>query len=160
MAVPFTKTKQYPEFDENFYPCFSNWSSSMSSAPLLKMNKACGDSVLWAIRTLEEAGYRAMQTFDLQASRLAHFDCPCPHHGTEKCDCQMVVLLVYQGQRSPITMIIHGSDHTSWFYLVNTPQQPVEHRLEITISRILNPQTDQSVAPVILSEESTPQEER
>src|SRR5690349_3807482 len=105
MAVPFTGTKQYPESDENPSPHFSTRSSFVDSTPLLKVNKACGDSALWATRRLEEAGYQTVRTFDLQASRLAQFDCPCPHHGTEKCDCQMVVLLVYKGKRNPSTMI-------------------------------------------------------
>jgi hypothetical protein len=143
MAVPFTEIKHYPEFDENSYIRISRRSSSMSSPSLLKVNKACGDSVLWATRRMEQAGYLIVRTFDLQGPRLAHFDCPCPHHGTEKCDCQMVVLLVYMGKRKPVTMIIHGSDQTSWFYLVNTPQQPVEHHLESTIQALL--EADQSV---------------
>lgn len=111
----------------------------MSSAPFLKVNKDCGNSVLWATRRLDRAGYQTMRTFDLRASHLAHFDCPCPQHGTQECDCQIVVLLVYQGKQAPITMIIHGSGRTSWFYLVNTPQQPVEPEREITIQAILAP---------------------
>ncbi len=149
MAVPLTETNQYPEFNENSYTRISRRSSSMSSPPLLKVNKACGDSVLWATHRLEEAGYQTVRTFDLQVSRLAHFDCPCPHHGTEKCDCQMVVLLVYMGKRKPVTMIIHGSDQTSWFYLVNTPQQSVEHHLESIIQELF--EADQSVTPATLT---------
>jgi len=109
----------------------------MGSTPLLKVNQACDDSVLWATQRLEKAGYQAVRTFDLQVAKRLHFDCPCPHHGMEKCDCQMVVLLVYKGKRRPITMLVHGYDQASWFYLVNTPQQPVEHRLEKTIQEVL-----------------------
>ena len=118
----------------------------MENRPLLKVNKACGDSVLWATQKLEKAGFQAMRTFDLQVSRLAHFDCPCPHHGTEKCDCQMVVLLVYKGKEKPVTMIIHGSDQASWFYLINTPQQPIERHLEIIIQGLLEADTSVTLA--------------
>lgn len=114
----------------------------MGNRPLLKVNTACGDSALWATHRLEEAGYHAIRTFDLQPARLAHFDRPCPQHGMEKCDCQLVVLLVYKGKRKPVTMIIHGYDQTSWFYLVSTSEQPVEHRLEKIIREVLNPQVD------------------
>ena len=158
MAVPLTEAKRYPEFDENPLPHSSTRSSFMDSTPLLKVNKACGDSVLWATQRLEEAGYQAMRTFDLQVSRLAHFDCPCPHHGTEKCDCQMVVLLVYKGQQKPVTMIIHGSDQASWFYLVNTPQQPIEHHLEIIIQELFA--ADPSVALATPFKETSPRDER
>ena len=127
----------------------------MDNTPLLKVNKACDDSVLWAIQRLDEVGYHAMRTFDLQTARLAHFnrlstapfDCPCPHHGTETCDCQMVVLLVYTGKQKPVTMLVHGSHRESWFYLVNTPQQPVEDNLEKTIQEALSMETDLLVLP-------------
>ncbi len=130
----------------------------MGSTPLLKVNKACDDSVLWATHRLEEAGFQAVRTFDLQVARLARFDCLCPHHGMENCDCQMIVLLVYKGKRGPITMLVHGYDQTSWFYLVNTPQQPVEPRLEKTIQEVLG--ADQLVAPATLSRKTTSHEER
>lgn len=108
-----------------------------STPPLLKVNKICDDAIPWATHRLEEAGYQAMQTFDLQVARQLHANYLCPYHGAEKCDCQMVVLLIYKGKRKPITMIVHGCDQASWFYLVNTPQQPVEHRLQKTIQDVL-----------------------
>ena len=78
-----------------------------------------------------------MQTFDLQLARQLHSNYSCPYHGVEKCDCQMVVLLIYKGKQKPITMIVHGCDQASWFYLVNTSQQPVEYCLKKTIQDIL-----------------------
>ena len=64
----------------------------MGSTPLLKVNQACDDSVLWATQRLEKAGYQAVRTFDLQVAKRLHFDCPCPHHGMEKCDCWLPLL--------------------------------------------------------------------
>ena len=69
---------------------------------------------------LTRAGYRVVQTFDLHAARLAHPDCPCPHHGTDNCNCQMVVLLVYQKRgAAPATLVIHGQDNRSWLSLAS-----------------------------------------
>ena len=116
-----------------------------SATPLLTVNKVCDDAIPWATHKLEEAGYHTMQTFDLQVARQLHFDglstahsnYSCPYHGAKKCECQMVVLLIYKGKRKPITMIVHGCDQASWFYLVKTPQHPVEHRLEKMIQEVL-----------------------
>ena len=128
----------------------------MDNTPLLKVNKACDDSVLWAFLRFEEAGYQAVRTFDLQAARMStHFDCPCPHHGTEKCDCQMVVLLVYIGTQDPVTMLIHGSQQESWFYLINTLQQPVEDALGKMIEDVLTLKKDSLIAPGTLPSETT-----
>ena len=57
---------------------------------------------------LAEDGLEVVLSFDLQATRSAHTSCTCPHHGTEQCDCQMVVLLVYDHQGVPITVVAHG----------------------------------------------------
>lgn len=55
------------------------------------------DEVIAAVTTtLSQRGYRVMRSFDLQEARTHHEkNCPCPHHGTELCTCQYVVLLVY-----------------------------------------------------------------
>ena len=109
-----------------------------ATSPFIILHRPCEDAVTWAAHTLEKTGFRAVRTFDLQAARLAHLDCPCPHHGTAQCDCQMVVLLVYQGDNPPATMVVHGSDETSWFYLINIPQQQVEQNLEKNIQKVLS----------------------
>jgi hypothetical protein len=87
---------------------------------------------------LELNGFQTVRTFDLQAARLAHLDCPCPHHGTAQCNCQMVVLLVYQGNSVPVTMVVHGTDKNSWFYLINISQQPVGQQLGRNIEEALS----------------------
>lgn len=109
-----------------------------TTSPFVIFRKPCAEAVLWAARKLEQSGLQTVRTFDLQATRLVHLDCPCPHHGTAQCNCQMVVLLVYQGNTPPATMVIHGNDETSWFYLINTPQQPVGQHLEKNIQAVLS----------------------
>lgn len=98
--------------------------------PFITVNKPCSESVAWAMHRLEQAGFQTVQTFDLQAALISHLHCACPHHGTSQCNCQMVVLLVYQGSNPPATMVVHGSDEKSWFYLVNSAQQSIGHDLE------------------------------
>jgi hypothetical protein len=113
-----------------------------STSPFVILRRPCDEAVPWAARKLEHAGFQTMRTFDLRAARLAHLDCPCPHHGTEQCDCQMVVLLVYQENIPPTTLVIHGSEETSWFYLINTPQQPSGQLLEKNIQEALSLEMD------------------
>jgi hypothetical protein len=101
-----------------------------SSSPFVILRKPRDEAVDWAAHSLEQGGFQVVRTFDLQAARPAHLDCPCPHRGTAQCNCQMVVLLVYQGDSAPVTMVVHGTDETSWFYLINLQQQPVGQHLE------------------------------
>ncbi|RPI26229.1 MAG: hypothetical protein EHM70_19230 [Chloroflexota bacterium] len=79
------------------------------------------------ISLLSDAGLQIIQSFDLQAARSAHSTCSCPHHGTERCNCQMAVLLVYDlaGEPStgPITLVVHGRDGTTEVALVVNPSQ-------------------------------------
>ncbi len=63
---------------------------------------------------LGQAGLHAVQTFDLQSARHALSECPCPHHDTAECDCQMVVLLVYGEAEKPVTLILHGNQNITW----------------------------------------------
>lgn len=108
-----------------------------SSSPFAVLRQPCDQAINWATAKLEKANFRAMRTFDLQVARMAHLDCPCPHHGTEQCDCQMVVFLVYQNNFPPATLVIHGNEETSWLYLINTPQQSIDLQLEKDIQAVL-----------------------
>ncbi len=81
----------------------------------------------WVTQQLTAAGFHLVQTFDLQAARLSHEDCPCPHHGTDACDCQLVVLLVYYRQEEPSTLVIHSRDHSTWISIAG----PVAERLDL-----------------------------
>ena len=74
---------------------------------------------------------------NLQAARAAHTCCPCPHHGTEQCDCQMIVLLVYDRQRRPLTLVAHGHDGQTHFSLDESPKQQPERLLKTTILQAL-----------------------
>jgi len=70
---------------------------------------------------LMERGLQVERSFDLRTAREAHVGCTCPHHGTEKCSCQIVVLLVYGEDEYPATLVAHGRDGKTRFALANQP---------------------------------------
>jgi hypothetical protein len=110
-----------------------------TSILFLVMNQSCNQAVEWVDQKLQSAGLRMLRTFDLKGARTTHLDCPCPHHGTDQCDCQMVVLLVYSGNRQPVSLIAQGRGDQTWFYVVNTPQQRPDPRVETSIRQALIP---------------------
>ena len=105
--------------------------------PILSLNASCDESLSWLKEHLPAAGLRMVQTFDLQAARLTLDDCPCPHHGTRKCDCQMVILLIYGSAAEPATLILHGNDGQTWLSLVSTLTQRPDPLLRWTIEQAL-----------------------
>lgn len=107
--------------------------------PFMVVDEACDAVLLRVSRQLDDAGFRVVQTFDLQVARLAHPDCPCPHHGTDECNCQMAVLLVYRSENPPATLVVHGMDGTSRLSLASPGGQRNDGRLEAAIRHALMP---------------------
>ena len=110
----------------------------MSVSPFLSVNRPCDEALRWTKRRLSRAGLRAMQTFDLHTARAGLHDCPCPNHGTEECDCQMVVLLVYGSAESPATLFLHGNDGQTWLSIADEPRQRVDSKLLTGIKQALD----------------------
>jgi hypothetical protein len=75
------------------------------------------------MESLTRAGLQIVQSFDLRTARATQPNCTCPHHGTEQCNCQMVVLLVYPQVGEPATMVIHSHNEHNSISLVDTPEQ-------------------------------------
>jgi hypothetical protein len=93
---------------------------------------------------------QVIRSFDLQATRAVHVGCSCPHHGTDQCACQLIVLLVYERQNPPITLVLEGMDGKTWVSLVLIPGEKIlPHILDI-IRMTLLPGT----AVEILTDES------
>ena len=109
----------------------------MNPTPFLSVNKPCHESLQWTKKQLLDAELRVVQTFDLHTARLGVHDCLCPNHGTEACDCQMVVLLVYGITADPATLTLHGNNGQTWFSLTNNPNQQVDIKLIATIEHAL-----------------------
>jgi hypothetical protein len=57
---------------------------------------SCEQTIALLISTLALHDIRLERSFDLRSALHDQSDCPCPHHGTEQCTCQYVVLLAYE----------------------------------------------------------------
>jgi hypothetical protein len=109
--------------------------------PFCSISCSCDEALQWTQRQLSRAGLRGMQTFDLHTARHALEDCPCPHHGTSACDCQMVVLLVYGNASEPVTLILHGHDGQTWVSIADNPNQRADERLTTAVKQALEIKT-------------------
>lgn len=96
-----------------------------------------------SIRRLEQSSLQVVRSFDLKVARAAHVGCTCPHHGTEQCDCQMVVLLVYGQDGPPVTLVAHGHDGQTHIALVDTPEQRPAPQLVEAILQAMLPNGEQ-----------------
>lgn len=92
--------------------------------PILTLNKEAETAVTWMLSLLHAHGFHVERTFDLHIARLAQTHCPCPHHGTEDCSCQMVVLLIHGNDQKPVTIIIHGNESQACLSLVESENKP------------------------------------
>lgn len=129
----------------------------MNTSPFLSINHPCDEALQWTKQQLSQASLRVVQTFDLHTVRLAMHDCPCPNHGIEECDCQMVVLLVYGKvadvstlptvvNTSPATLILHGNDGQTWVSIANDLQQQTDAKLINSIRQALEVKSSVSIS--------------
>ncbi len=107
--------------------------------PFLALDQSSEKVQAWVNEKLTGAGFRVVQTFDLQVARLVHPDCSCPHHGTDECNCQMIVLLVYDKQDDPVTLVIHGQDGKTWLSLATPMRTRSRQSLESSVRNMLVP---------------------
>lgn len=105
--------------------------------PLLTIPADSLTAIPQATRALQRKGLSVIPSFDLQVARSAHHHCSCPHHGTDQCDCQLVVLLVYNQSDVPVAVVAHSSNGETQFELVDSPQQPADPRLSEQIRSVL-----------------------
>ncbi len=106
-------------------------------SPFRSVDRSCSDALEWTQKQLTQVGLRPIQTFDLNTARAGAHDCGCPHHGTEQCDCQMVVLLVYGNSMEPVTLILHGNNGQTWLSIVEASQSRADTRLTAVIHQAL-----------------------
>jgi hypothetical protein len=107
------------------------------SYPFLILEQSCDEAVAWVTDQVSGVGLQVLRTFDLQDTRHDPAECPCPHHGTEQCDCKMVVLLVYGIDYQPVSLVAHSHDGRTWISLIDTPQQRANPNLERAIRQAL-----------------------
>ena len=108
-------------------------------APLIKLNCIGDEAVSKVTDILNETGLRVMVSFDSHHVRAIGSRPVCPHHGTADCDCQVVILLVYDEGQQPATLLAHGQDGETWISLAAAPGQRPPARLEKKISKALTP---------------------
>ena len=122
--------------------------------PFLILDQPCNEAIAWVTRLVSEVGLQVMRTFDLQDARHNPANCRCPHHGTDLCDCQMVVMLVYGEDYQPVSLVAHSNNGRTWLSLVDTPQQRADLRLERAIRQALLIKDIPTLEQVHLSHES------
>ena len=106
-------------------------------SPFLSIDSPCDQALQTTKKVLSEAGLWTVQTFNLNTARLGVHHCSCPNHGTEECDCQMIVLLVYGDSAEPATLILHGNDGKTWISIADTTLQAVDTKLITRIRQAL-----------------------
>ncbi len=105
--------------------------------PFLVVNESRDRVETWVREKLADADFRVVPTFDLQVARSAHPDCPCPHHGTDECNCQLVILLVYGKKADPATLVLHGQDGKTWISLATPIETRSRQNLESSVRHML-----------------------
>ena len=117
-----------------------------TNTPFLILEQPCDEAVSWVTNQMGSAGLQVVRTFDLHDARsqpdAARAHCPCPHHGTEQCDCQMVILLVYGRSHQPVSLVAHAHNGQTWFSVVDTPQQRADPHIVAAIRLVLVPISD------------------
>ena len=115
----------------------------MEKTPFLVVEQPYETTIAWLVERLRNQGLQTTITFDLQVARHSHSDCACPHHGTERCDCQMVVILVYGHNGSqPVSLVVHSHKAITQLSFVDTSQQPINTQLEKLLLQALTPFVD------------------
>jgi len=107
--------------------------------PLIVLSGDSQAVITLTAESLASAGLQVVRSFDLQVARASHTDCTCPHHGTYQCNCQLVVLLVYDQDKLPVTLVAHGHDGETHLAFVDHPNQRPDPILMATILSALFP---------------------
>lgn len=115
-------------------------------SPFCTIACSCDDTLQWTKQRLSQADLHAMQTFDLHSTRPTLEDCSCPDHGTNQCDCQMIVLLVYGNATEPATLILHGNDGQTWISLAENPNQRTDGTMISAIQEALEVKAPVSIS--------------
>lgn len=110
----------------------------LSTNTLLTINKDGKATTRDLTETLAQAGLQIVPSFDLQTARATQTNCTCPYHGTEQCNCQMLVLLIYPQIGEHVTLVIHSHNEQTQISLVDNPQQRPNPELVNLISETLS----------------------
>jgi hypothetical protein len=83
-------------------------------SPFLSIDSSWEKALHSIQASLSQAGFSIVQTFNLHAAQRSSQGRGCPTHGTETCDCQLVIFLVYGEPAEPATLMLHGNHAKTW----------------------------------------------
>ena len=86
-----------------------------------------GEAATQTVATaLTRRGLRVVRTFNLRSALAGHagheassWDCACPYHGTGRCTCQFIVLLIYGEAGALVVVNAHSHDARTWVRIVH-----------------------------------------
>jgi hypothetical protein len=107
-------------------------------SPFLSIDSSWEKALHSIQASLSEAGFSTVQTFNLHATQRSSQGCGCPIHGTEQCDCQMIVLLVYGEPAEPATLMLHGNHTKTWLSIPESAPPVSNPGLIDTIRKVLD----------------------
>lgn len=117
----------------------------------VRLSCSCEAAARLTSDSLTRHGFKVVRTFDLRdAMDVQGAPCLCPHHGTEACACNHIVLSVWQATESgqpvspPTQIVISSHQGDTWFSLPALAGSPVE-----TQERINNPRLLRGLAEVL-----------
>ena len=105
--------------------------------PGLVLQSDCDQVIFQVTQLLASKGFLLIESFDLHSARGDQSRCPCPYHGTERCTCQLAVILVYADGYDPVTLTIHGNNQRTELAIVDSPGQHSNERVKVSIMAAL-----------------------
>jgi len=109
----------------------------MNFSPFLSVNNSCDETLKWSKQKLAQKGLRPFQTFTLHPARTGLDDCLCTNHEMGKCNCQLVVLLVYGDANTPETLMLYGNEIRTWLSITDPSALKADVSLAQVIKNIL-----------------------
>jgi|GEM_PF-1750339 len=105
---------------------------------LINLSLNCDDSVDLIVNIFLKDDLRVSRSFDLQSACSAFSDNICRSHGEESCDCQLVVLLVYDGDQIPVSVVLHGHNGMSQIGIADDLGPVAPSKLQKRIENLLS----------------------
>lgn len=83
---------------------------------------------------LEGEGLSVMRSFDLRSTNTGTGpQCFCTTHRPGSCDCQLVVLMVYDQDSGPATLVYQGHNGQARLLLAGTSRRALEKRIKTAL---------------------------
>lgn len=97
---------------------------------LSTLNLDCETVIANLTRQFSYHTLRVVRSFDLQSACASFTELTCPHHDDSPCDCQLVVLLIYGVEATPVSLMLHSHRGITEIDLVTYSGNRPERNLE------------------------------